>query len=936
MLLAAVLAAALLHAAPVSAQSIPESVTIPLTTREGETFPNVVSISVGGGPASPVTFDTGSPGLYILPKAVGSYVPTGSTFIQGYEDHNLFSGPVVLSTVSFAQASGPATTGAIGVGLITDARCASGFSCPGMGEGRVGVLGARYYNGAADNVFNPLAFLPGNLSSGFIVAATGPTPSVIVGLTPAMLQPFVSSDATRFTPEFTAGQGGATRAWETKSISVCFSVNGGTAGCDATSFDTGEFTAQFVPGAPVDPKLINAKGNLVPGQQVTITIPGILIQTVTTGETDWLDKYKILSAPEGSPPGFNSGAQFFYYYAVSFDYVHGIGGFSPLTTWITGSYTAANDSDLGKPGAIALFGKLTLADGFSSARPIFIASDSTFKIDGVTTLSGTLSGASPLTIEGNGVLTLSGQSANTAPVLVDGPSVMIDGSLPTVVVLADGLLGGNGSLGALVAGGGVVAPGHSIGKLTVTGDAVFGADAVYRAEIGAGGRSDLIAAGGKTTIAGATLEVVADQASLPGIGAYTVLTSAGGISGAFDVLAPDFGTPGASFPFLSVDAETSGNAVTVEVGRSDVPFSLFAETANQRAAASGADRLGVSSPLLQALASLDGASTPPALDAISGEIYASDQTVLVEQSGYVRDAVLGRLRQISDGVTAPKVPLYAWGQGYGGFGSNDGNLNVGSVSNAIGGFIAGFDARIAPNWRAGVATGGGQSNFDLDARRSWGDTNNVDLAAYSGVELGTAGPGALALRLGGAYSWHDIETNRQVSFPGLFDSVSTSYAARTGQAFGEIGYALGHGGAVQFEPVAGVSFANLDSDSFSERGGAAVLHGESESFSSTDSVLGLRASNSFVLSNGSALRLRGQLGWVHAFGDLVPSQAIAFSGETTPFVVTGVSLAEDSLAVGGTIELAMSELSKLSLSYAGEFANSVEANSVQGAFSVRF
>ena len=63
---------------------------------------------------------------------------------------------------------------------------------------------------------------------------------------------------------------------------------------------------------------------------LTPTDPCTLTKTLVSGDTKWLNKYKMVSAPIGPPPGFNSGAQFYYYYAIAFDYLHGHLGFSPL------------------------------------------------------------------------------------------------------------------------------------------------------------------------------------------------------------------------------------------------------------------------------------------------------------------------------------------------------------------------------------------------------------------------------------------------------------------------------------------------------------------------------------------------------------------------------------------------------------------------------
>jgi hypothetical protein len=48
------------------AGSSPDSVTIPLTRRPGTSFPNIITVTIAGGTASPVTFHAGSIGLYVL------------------------------------------------------------------------------------------------------------------------------------------------------------------------------------------------------------------------------------------------------------------------------------------------------------------------------------------------------------------------------------------------------------------------------------------------------------------------------------------------------------------------------------------------------------------------------------------------------------------------------------------------------------------------------------------------------------------------------------------------------------------------------------------------------------------------------------------------------------------------------------------------------
>ena len=78
--------------------------------------------------------------------------------------------------------------------------------------------------------------------------------------------------------------------------------------------------------------------------------------------------------------------------------------------------------------------------------------------------------------------------------------------------------------------GGTVAPGNSIGTLTITGDYTHAAAAVLETEVG-GGASDLLAVTGTADIQGGTLTIV--PYGYATAGDYTFLT-AGTLLGAFD------------------------------------------------------------------------------------------------------------------------------------------------------------------------------------------------------------------------------------------------------------------------------------------------------------------------------------------------------------------------------------------------------------------
>ncbi len=99
-----------------------------------------------------------------------------------------------------------------------------------------------------------------------------------------------------------------------------------------------------------------------------------------------------------------------------------------------------------------------------------------------------------------------------------------------------------------------------------------------------------------------------------------------------------------------------------------------------------ADTVPQSASLTQSLAIMSGAAVPGVFSTLSGEAYASAQSVLQTQSTYLRGAVIGRLQQASDAaafggpraVALDGTGATLWGQAYGGWGStgSDGNASA--------------------------------------------------------------------------------------------------------------------------------------------------------------------------------------------------------------------------------------------------------------------
>lgn len=509
----------------------------------------------------------------------------------------------------------------------------------------------------------------------------------------------------------------------------------------------------------------------------------------------------------------------------------------------------------------------------------------------------------------------------------------------TLDVLAGGLLKGSGTVGPTTVAG-TVAPGNSIGTLHIVGPYTQAAGSVYEVEIDAAGNSDLIDVVGTATLNGGTVQVV----PLPDFALatpYTILTATGGVTGTFAGASMGF-----SSAFLSPQLAYGTNDVTFTIAQT-ADFVDAALTPNQRAAATGADSLGAGSPVWDAIALLSSASdAPAAFDALSGEVHASAQSVLIGDSRFVREAMGARLRTAFAGVGAEAVPALAygddgravapadadrfavWGHAFGSWGEWDSDGNAASLSRDTGGFFLGGDMAVAEVWRLGLLAGYSSSSFDIDDRASSGSADSYHLGAYAGTEIG-----ALGLRFGGAWSRHEIETTRMAAFPGFADTLSAGYDADTAQIFAEAGYRIDTARA-SFEPFANLAYVNLGTDGFTETGGPAALTAASADQDTTFTTLGLRAETVLPFGDTTA-RLHGVLGWRHAFGDIVPATDLAFAGGSI-FTIAGVPIAEDAAIIKAGFDVALGRNASLGIAYNGQIGSGISDHGLKARFGLSF
>ncbi|MGV1901326.1 autotransporter domain-containing protein [Agrobacterium sp. 22-3674b3] len=579
----------------------------------------------------------------------------------------------------------------------------------------------------------------------------------------------------------------------------------------------------------------------------------------------------------------------------------------------------------------------------------------------------------------SGVTTLSGDSADFSGLTnVDGGNLYVSGALGgTINVSSGGTIGGVGTIGTTtIEDGGILSPGGLqriiysrsvsptsgvIGTLTIDGDLVLKAGSTYAVDFN-GTDADLTQVLEKAFIedgAGVKVTALDSETSYQKTQTYKIISTGTGLTGKFSGLvntASAFlditNSYDADNAYLNVSLKSSGN------GNSGV-FVPVANSSNQRSVASALDTLDQTSGsaslgLYNSLLMLDAEQARKTFQQLSGDIYATARGTFVQTNRAVSTALNSRVRAVTDGVAAPssmalgysdeeegapKDDRFAayetrkpfdsdrfatWINGFGSWGKVSGVNGESDTDISNGGALVGGDVAISNDWRVGVLGGYSRTFFDTDSSK--GDSTNYHLGAYSGTKWGP-----VALRSGVNYTWHNIDTSRNVS--ALGQTLYGNYDASSFNVYGELAYRLDVGTSA-LEPFAALAHSRTKTDGFSETGGSAALTVDSSSMNTTFSTLGLRTSTDFDLA-GVASVARGTIGWLHAFGDVDPVSSARFlTGDS--FAVSSTPVDRNAVLLEAGVDFTITPASTLSFTYNGQIGSNAYEHGANAKLRVKF
>ena len=535
---------------------------------------------------------------------------------------------------------------------------------------------------------------------------------------------------------------------------------------------------------------------------------------------------------------------------------------------------------------------------------------------------------------------------------------VVNGDLTAEVidVHARGRLSGTGTVTGTTTIEGLLAPGNSIGTLTVDGDLALDDGSTFVVEVNDGGNvagvnNDSATVSGQLDIdGGASVHVTAEDPAADGSSwapetTYTILT-ANQVNGEFGSISDDFAF---LFPQLSYDDE---NVFLTLIQGSDV--ASVARTPNQFAVAGAIDTATQSGGLEDIVANvivMDEDSARASLDDLSGVDHTHAQQIALRGGQRFRAGLIGRLTGHAGASTLGEtasleqlagVQLASAGQSRGLLGEDaetargwwvsaeGGRGDIDDSSNATGadyrftGLSVGFDAPISNSLHLGAAMGYVRNRADTAGGDV--DVDSIHLAGYGGWQRD-----ALYVRGSVGVGYHSADTERFVATVG--QTAEADYSATGIGSRIEAGYAFEVGEAATLTPFGGLDYEYLRRNSFSESGaGAANLEVDRENEYSLRSQAGVRFDKAFETTNGY-MAPYVEAAWVHEHGDRSSRMNTAFAGDTaTGFTIDGPSLSRNRARIAVGLDARLNGDSFLNVGYQGEIAGSDDLHAVGVSF----
>ncbi len=406
-------------------------------------------------------------------------------------------------------------------------------------------------------------------------------------------------------------------------------------------------------------------------------------------------------------------------------------------------------------GTMISEGTMQIGDGNTTgtiATPIVNNSILVFdRSDDLLTYAGTSSGPGLFFKRGPGILTIAGVNTGTGLATIEAGTLRVNGSMTNpILISAHATLAGSGRVGPTV-NGGWIAPGNSIGTITIDGNYTNLAAGTVIGEGNPSGAGDRIRVNGSALLQGGMIDLRPEPGLYVAPLRYLLVDTTGGVTGTYTGILQDFA-------FFDVHLEYTPTQVFVVVDPLKIDNPAIAGASfntNSVAAALDDIRPGATGELLDLFRTISVMPTDEAirtLNSLTGEIHPAAAALMQEGHALLGQSITRRLATVT-GAGGPGTWLRTYGVR--GILQDDGN-GPGSHYE-LHGLAAGVDRASAFGPVLGASFNYSELEANFSRYDAHADGHTYDAAVYAS-HAGEHWYGDAVL----AYAWLDTATHRQI------------------------------------------------------------------------------------------------------------------------------------------------------------------------------
>jgi outer membrane autotransporter protein len=578
-------------------------------------------------------------------------------------------------------------------------------------------------------------------------------------------------------------------------------------------------------------------------------------------------------------------------------------------------FAARSAFAIAEGAVLALAGFDQEVGSLGGAGTVDLAAGSILTLGGNDTsslFSGVISGSGGLTKTGGGEFALTGDSTYSGDTRVLAGVLRVDGNISAsaLIVAADGMLTGRGSVGSTNVSGTLLGEANG-DALRIVGDLDLASSATTIVEV-SGGQAGRFEVSGEARLDG-VLQVRSGGEVLPGF--EHVFLTAGSVTGQYDEVQSDLA-------FLDASVSYGATSAALNFDRNDTSFGTVGETRNQRNTAGAAEALGPGNAVYDAILPLSAADARRAFNSLSGEGHANVLGAMAAAQAGVRRTVLDRTRE--EGGNA------VWGDVQTGAARNSGDGNGGEAELETTTLVGGADLLSAGDSKAGIYGHLGSSSLANNDRSTNGEIRSGGAGAY-----GIWARGPWSVRAGADLTYDAVELERRIVAGTLSRKARSSYSGWTASAFAQAAFGI-EAGKVDLEPFVGVAYTHARTNGFAERGaGDANLSSDGSSYSRLDGEIGARASTAYALENGAVVEPSIGVAYIRNItGDVATSTHRFVGGDA--FTVAATRSGRDSAAIDIRIDVAFSPRFGADVFYRGFLSDAEYGQLVGAGLSITF